>query len=207
MGDLPLTRNAVSDARQKAIRDAVRQARGIGFERSPSRVAQLTDAPAFFEFLADPKIHGPIYNLPRPLTIASVENMIARNLAAQAEGEGVLLLRFDDDGDVIGYSEFEIWPEWGAGDLGGALRQDQQGLRAGVNGAKRSFDWMFEHLGLELIVATGALDNIRTARMLDGLGLVRKGEITSQREDGSTRQSLVWEITYSEWRRTHPKES
>ena len=205
MGELPLTRNALPEAQQDAIREAVRQAQGIRFEQSPSRVARLDDAPAFFEFLADPEIHGPIYNLPRPLTVDSVRGMIARNLAAQSKGEGVLLLRFDDAGAVIGYSEFEIWPEWGAGDLGGALRQDQQGLRAGVNGAKRSFDWMFEQLGLELIVATGALDNVRTARMLDGLGLIRKGEITSRREDGSTRQSLVWEVTRDEWHRAHSK--
>lgn len=206
MGDLPLTRIAVSLARQTAIREAVRQAKGIGFEQSPSRVANLDDAEAFYEFLSDPSIHGPIYNLPRPLTVESIRAMIARNLDAQAAGEGLLLLRFDSEGGVIGYSEFEIWPEWGAGDLGGALRQDQQGRRAGVNGAERSFDWMFDELGLELIVATGALDNVRTARMLDGLGLTRKGEITSKRADGSTRQSLVWEVTRDEWRRVHPKD-
>lgn len=206
MGDLPLTRIAVSLARQTAIREAVRQAKGIGFEQSPSRVANLDDAEAFYEFLSDPSIHGPIYNLPRPLTVESIRAMIARNLDAQAAGEGLLLLRFDSEGGVIGYSEFEIWPEWGAGDLGGALRQDQQGRRAGVNGAERSFDWMFDELGLELIVATGALDNVRTARMLDGLGLTRKGEITSMRADGSTRQSLVWEVTRDEWRRVHPKD-
>ncbi len=206
MGDLPLTRIALSPARQKAIREAVRKAKGIAFEKSPSRVASLEDADAFYEFLSDPSIHAPIYNLPRPLTVESVRSMIARNIDAQAAGEGVLFLRFDADGDVIGYSEFEIWPEWGAGDLGGALRQDQQGHRAGVNGAKQSFDWMFDELELELIVATGALDNVRTARMLDGLGLARKGEITSTRADGSTRQSRVWEVTRDEWRRAHPKD-
>ncbi len=206
MGDLPLTRITLSPARQNAIREAVRKAKGIGFEQAPSRVASLDDADAFYEFLSDPSIHAPIYNLPRPLIVESVRGMIARNVQAQVAGEGLLFLRFDADGGVIGYSEFEIWPEWGAGDLGGALRQDQQGHRAGVNGAKRSFDWMFDELGLELIVATGALDNVRTARMLDGLGLSRKGEITSTRADGSTRQSRVWEVTRGDWHLLHPKD-
>ena len=30
------------------------------------------------------------------------------------------------------------------------------------------FDWLFDVLGLELICETAALDNIRTARLLDG---------------------------------------
>ncbi len=204
MGGLPLTRNRLSDARQAAIRDAVRAATGVGFDQSPSRVAKLDDAEALHAFLSDPEIHGPIYNLPRPLTVDSIRCFIARNLAAQEAGEGLLFLRFDEVGDVLGYSEFGIWPEWGAGDLGGALRRDIQGGRAGVNGARQTFDWMFEGLQLELIVATGALDNIRTARLLDGLGFKRKGEIMSECEDGSTRPSLVWEVTKAEWRQAHP---
>ncbi|MCR9078741.1 MAG: GNAT family N-acetyltransferase [Hyphomonadaceae bacterium] len=207
MGDLPLTRIALPEDRQLAIREAVRAATGIGFDNAPSRTATLDDAEALFRFLADPEIHAPIYNLPRPLTLESIRGMIQRNLDAKAEGTGMLFLRFDEAGEVLGYSEFEIWPEWGAGDLGGALRQDQQGHRAGVKGANRTFDWMFKALGLELIVATGALDNVRTARLLDRLGLVRKGEITSTREDGSTRQSLVWEVTRAQWDRARAGDS
>jgi RimJ/RimL family protein N-acetyltransferase len=66
-----------------------------------------------------------------------------------------------------------------------------------------SFAWMFDALSLELIVETAALDNIRTAKLLDHLGFVRKGEITSTRPDGTTRASLVWEITKEEWREQH----
>ncbi len=199
MSALPLTRIALSDERQAEIRDAVRKATGIAFDEAPSRLAVAEDADAFFRFLSDPAIHGPIYNLPVPLSPATVGDFIQRKLDERARGEGLLFLRFDEDGDVIGYSEFDIWPQWGAGDLGGALRPDQQGKRAGVSGAKRTFDWMFEALRLELIVATGALDNVRTARMLDGLGLERKGEITSHRPDGSTRASQVWEVSRAAW--------
>lgn len=199
MSELPLTRNRVSSIREQKIRDAVRGAAGIAFETSPSRLATPDDASALFEFLSDPAIHGPIYNLPRPLTQTSVRAFIERKLDARAAGEGLLFLRFDQDACVLGYSEFDFWPEFGAGDLGGALRQDQQGKRAGIAGAKRTFTWMFETLHLTLIVATGALDNVRTARMLDGLGLIRRGEITNQRPDGSERRSQVWEVTRDDW--------
>lgn len=199
MGDLPITRIRQSEDRQAAIRDAVRTATGIGFDRAPSRVARAADAGALFRFLSDPDIHAPIYNLPRPLTLESVAGFIERKRQQREDGLGLLLLRFDPSGDIIGYSEIDVWPQWGAGDLGGALRKDQQGKRAGVDGARQTFSWMFETLKLELLVATGALDNIRTARLLDRLGFDRKGEITSTRADGSTRQSLVWEVSRSQW--------
>ena len=199
MSDLPLTRIPLSAARQAEIRNAVREANGIAFDAAPSRLALADDADAFCRLLSDPAIHGPIYNLPVPLTRETVAAFIQRKLDERDRGEGLLFLRFDPEGEVIGYSEFDIWPEWGAGELGGALRPDQQGKRAGVTGAARSFTWMFETLRLELIVATGALDNIRTARMLDGLGFERKGEITSHRPDGGTRTSRVWEVTRAAW--------
>ena len=207
MSDLPLTRHRLSDARQDEIRAAVRQAEGIPFEDAPSRLATEADAAALFGFLSDPAIHSPIYNLPSPLTEASVRAFIARKLEARESGTGLLFLRIDEQGEIMGYSELDIWPEWGAGDLGGALRRDQQGQRAGVRGAARTFSWMFDTLRLELIVATAALDNVRTARMLDGLGFERKGEIVSQRPDGGTRPSRVWEVDRRTWQAEHPADA
>ncbi|MEL6725242.1 MAG: GNAT family N-acetyltransferase [Pseudomonadota bacterium] len=207
MSDLPITRRAVSAERQNEIRRAVRDATGIPFDEAPSRIARLSDAARFLMFLSDPAIHGPIYNLPRPLTVDTVRAFMAEKLAAQERGEGLIFLRFDPAGEILGYSEFDIWPQWGAGDLGGALRADQHGKRAGVAGAKRTFSWMFDTLKLERIVATGALDNVRTARMMDGLGLERKGQITSTRPDGSSRRSLVWEIERGDWHQRQASES
>ena len=199
MSELPLTRVLLPEARQAQIRAAVRTAQGIPFEQAPSRLATEADAAALLDFLSDPAIHAPIYNLPRPLTQDSVRGFIARKLAAREKGTGLLFLRIDPQGAVMGYSELDIWPQWGAGDLGGALRRDQQGQRAGVSGAARTFSWMFDTLHIELIFATAALDNVRTARMLDGLGFARKGEIVSHRPGGGTRPSLVWEVTRTDW--------
>ena len=63
---------------------------------------------------------------------------------------------------------------------------------------------MFDVLGLELICSTAALDNVRTARMLDGLGFTRMGEVESTRPDGSVRRSLVWEMSRAEWDAREP---
>lgn len=83
--------------------------------------------------------------------------------------------------------------------MGGALAKDSQGQGRGSAGVKLSFAWLFDVLGLELLCLTAAPDNIRTAKVLDGMNFRRMGEVTSKRLDGTTRSSFVWEFSRSEW--------
>jgi RimJ/RimL family protein N-acetyltransferase len=198
-GELPLTRNAVSPGTAAAIRAAVRAAAQMG----ESRLARLEDAGGLFALLSDPLVHAPIYTLPRPLTEASVAAFIAMHLEERAAGEGLLFVREGEDGQVMGYSDVQVWPDWGAGELGGALHPSLHGKGAGGRGAAASFAWLFEALGLDLLCETAALDNVPTQRMLDGLGFRRMGETLSTRPDGTTRASLVWEMTRAEWAAQH----
>ena len=198
-GELPLTRNAVSPGTAEAIRAEVRAATQMG----ESRLARLEDGCGLFALLSDPLVHAPIYTLPRPLTEASVSAFIAMHLEERAAGEGLLFVRAGADGQVMGYSDVQVWPEWAAGELGGALHPSLHGKGAGGRGAAASFAWMFEALGLDLLCETAALDNVPTQRMLDGLGFRRMGETLSTRPDGTTRASLVWEMTRAEWAAQH----
>ena len=198
-GELPLTRNAVSPGTAAAIRAAVRAATQMG----ESRLARLEDAGGLFALLSDPLVHAPIYTLPRPLTEASVAAFIGMHLEERAAGEGLLFVREGEDGQVMGYSDVQVWPNWGAGELGGALHPSLHGKGAGGRGAAASFAWMFEALGLDLLCETAALDNVPTQRMLDGLGFRRMGDTLSTRPDGTTRASLVWEMTRAEWAAQH----
>jgi len=203
MSDIPITRQPVSAEKAIAIRAAVAGATALPGDGGLSRLATVADAAAFHAFLEDPRIHAPIYTLPRPLTVETVRAFIADHQAQREQGTGLLFLTFDDQGRISGYSDLCLWPEWAAGELGGALHPDRQGQRRGVDGARQSFGWMFESLGCDLICETASLDNIRTAHLLDGLGFRRMGEITSQRADGTTRPSLVWEISREEWQAKH----
>ena len=198
-GELPLTRNAVSPGTAEAIRAAVRASTQMG----ESRLARLEDAGGLFALLSDPLVHAPIYTLPRPLTEASVAAFIAMHFEERAAGEGLLFVREGEGGQVMGYSDVQVWPDWGAGELGGALHPSLHGKGAGGRGAAASFAWMFEALGLDLLCETAALDNVPTQRMLDGLGFRRMGETLSTRPDGTTRASLVWEMTLAEWAARH----
>jgi RimJ/RimL family protein N-acetyltransferase len=67
----------------------------------------------------------------------------------------------------------------------------------------RSIAWMFEVLKVRLIGLTAALDNVRSAKAIDGAGFKRMGEVESLKPDGATRRSLYWELTRDEWVRRH----
>lgn len=165
-----------------------------------ARVAQPEDADVFHAFLSDPAVHAPIYTLPRPLTTASVRQFIEKHLTQQRAGEGVLFLCFDDAGNVISYNNIGVWPQWAAGKMGGAVHPERQGTGSGTRGAAVGFGWMFEALDLDVICETAAPDNVRSAHLLDRLGFYRMGQVTSYRDDGTSRPSLVWEMTRSSWR-------
>tara|TARA_R110000744_G_scaffold199952_1_gene319061 strand:+ start:240 stop:860 length:621 start_codon:yes stop_codon:yes gene_type:complete len=201
---IPVTRMDVAASRIAAIREAVRATTHLGGGPEASRLAQAADAPGFLVFLSDPAVHAPIYSLPRPLTEANVLAFIEDHLAQREAGEGLLFVRDDGEGTILGYSDIQVWPEWAAGELGGALHPSQHRQGRGTRGAAESFTWMFDSLRLDLICETASLENTATQRMLDGLGFARKGEVESTRPDGTTRASLVWEITRDDWFRLHP---
>ena len=196
---IPVTRIEVPMSRINAIRDAVRSVTHLGEGPDASRLARVEDASALLAFLSDPAVHAPIYTLPRPLTEASVEAFITDHLAEQADGEGLLFVREDGDGAIVGYSDIQVWPHWAAGELGGALHPSLHHKGRGTAGAAMSFSWMFRALHLDLICETASPENVPTHRLLDGLGFERQGEVTSVRPDGTTRASLVWEATRADW--------
>lgn len=200
-GELPITRISASPEKAEAIRCAVRLATRLG----DSRLARMEDAGGLFALLSDPAVHAPIYTLPRPLTGRSVEDFIETHILEREAGIGLLFVREREDGRVMGYSDVQVWPEFAAGELGGALHPSLHGQGSGARGAAASFAWMFEGLGLDLLCETAALDNVATQRLLDGLGFARKGEVTSTRSDGTSRASLVWEITRADWDARHGK--
>lgn len=196
---LPLTRNAAAPETAEAIRAAVRAAVQMG----DSRLARAEDAAALYALLSDPLVFAPIYTLPRPMTEESVAAFIEMHMAERQAGMGLLFVREGEGGQIMGYSDVQVWPEWAAGELGGALHPSLQGRGSGGRGAAISFAWMFETLKLDLLCETAALNNTPTQRLLDGLGFRRMGEVTSVRPDGSTRASLVWEMTRAEWATQH----
>ena len=192
----PKTVLTATPEEEAAIRDAVRRARG-------RTVAGPEHVDGLFALLADPRVSDPIYDLERPITRESVARWVADSEALRQEGRCILNANLDEACAVTGYARFTVWPERSSAELVGARRADLQNTGGGREGVARSIAWMFGELGVRLIGLTAALDNVRSAKAIDGAGFRRMGEVESVRPDGSVRRSLYWELTRDEWVRRH----
>ena len=203
MSDPPVTVIRAPPGEEADIRRRVREVDPASL--GPDRViAVCGHAASLARMLADPRVSDPIYDLPRPITEASVQAWIEATADQQARGEAVLILSLDEDGEVAGYSRFSVWPDRSSAEIAGATRADRQNRGQGTTGAARSFGWMFEVLGVRLVGLTAALDNVRSARVIEAAGFRPMGERDSRRPDGTLRRSLYWEMTIDEWRDAHP---
>jgi RimJ/RimL family protein N-acetyltransferase len=198
----PKTVIHVSDEEAEAIRDRVRRAdpASLGMGRAH---AEMKHVPGLVELLSDERVAGPIYDLPRPITADSVTRWVAEGQAQRLAGEGLLFVTLDENGKVSGYSHIQVWPERASAELAGAIRADLQGHGQGSAGMARSFGWIFETLGVQLMCLTAALDNVRSQKGIDAAGFVRMGEREVVKADGTTRRSVYWEMTADDWRRRH----
>lgn len=184
---------------EAAIREAVRAA-DPGQIRDNRRLATARHVEGLVQLLSDPLVSDPLYGIPRPITEASIAHWVADYEERRERGEGVLIVTTDfGEHGVIAYSQITVWPDRASGETAGALSSDMQGLGGGGSGAMRTFGWMYGVLGIRLIGLTAALDNVRSAKLIDRAGFKRMGERDSVRPDGTVRRSLYWEQTREEW--------
>lgn len=202
MSDAPQTRLDVSADEAAAIRGAVRNA-DVALLGPGYRLVYSGDVPGLIALLSDPAVSDAIYDLPRPFSTETISAWIETALVRQQSGEAVLAVMVDDAGVLSGYSYFSVWPDRSAAEIGGAHRADAQNKGIGKAGAARSFGWMFGHLGVRLIGVTAALDNVRSARVIEAAGFREMGQRQSNKPDGTTRQSRYWEMTSDEWGKLH----
>lgn len=198
----PKTVLEVSDEEAEAIRQAVRTADVTTLGERRAR-AELKHVPGLVALLADERVSGPIYDLPRPIDADSVTRWVTEAQAQALAGEALLIVTLDQAGEVAGYSRITVWPDRSAAELAGAMRADLQNQGQGGKGMAHSFGWIFETLGVRLMCLTAALDNIRVQKGIDAAGFVRMGERDAVRPDGTIRRSIYWEMTRDAWRMRH----
>jgi len=189
---------------EAAIRAAV-QASDPSVIAPNRRLATRRHVEGLIQLLSDPLVSDPLYGVPRPFTEANIAHWVDDFIERRARGEGVLIVTTDfGDQGVVAYSQITIWPERASGETAGALSADIQSLGSGGSGAMRVFGWMYDVLGVRLIGLTAALDNVRSAKLIDRAGFQRKGERDVVKSDGRIRRSLYWEQTREEWHSHEP---
>lgn len=201
----PITVLTATPEEADAIRRAVREA-DPAWLGPLSQIAGPEHVDSLTVLLSDPAVSGPIYDLPRPISRASIADWVEQSLKLRKSGDALLLVTLDEAGAVAGYSRFSVWPDRSSAEIAGARRADQQNSGQGSAGAARSFGFMFEVLGVRLVGLTAAIDNVRSARVIEAAGFRPMGERLSRAPDGTERRSRYWEMTREDWltlRRPH----
>lgn len=198
--ELPATRRSAPPAEQRRLRRYIQQTEEIIGWIPDVRVARLSDTPALTRLFADHDVGPWIYTMPQPITEETVRSFILRHLHEREEGDGVLFIAFDADGEAAAYFDVELWAQWGACKFGGAVKPQRQGKGYGGATTLAAVDWCFSRLGVERICETTGLDNRRSIRLLSRIGFQEVGRTMSRRPDGSARPSIVWELERSAWK-------
>lgn len=162
-----------------------------------SRLATIEDAPTILVLLSDERVSGDVYTLPRPFSLESINTWIKDHEAQARQGEGLLMIVEDEHGKIVTLTDFQFWPQYAACEFGGVIAAHLQSRHIGTKGIKELCDWVFAELSVQLLVMTASAENIRTHKLLGGLGFKPMGEMDSVRPDGTVRRSLYWELENS----------
>lgn len=196
MSSIPLTRIAAGREKVQRILDGVSNAQNLS---GLARLAGPADVDILTELLSDANISQAIYTLPAEINRDTVAAFIDQHLQERERGLGLLMISVGENGRATAYHDIQFWPQWAACELGGGMRTDNQNSGQGGAGALTAFTWLFDVIGVDLICETAALENVRTARLLERIGFKSMGEIESQLPGGGTRPSKYWELSKDDW--------
>jgi RimJ/RimL family protein N-acetyltransferase len=170
----------------------------------PYRAADLDDLqryatrPAFYRFLPIPA-----------QTPATVRAFLAAQLAWQAEanvGSYSFAIELKATGAAIGGVRIDLRiPAHDAGDFGYALDAEHQGRGYATEAVARVVDFGFQTLRMHRLWATPDVENERSCRLLERLGLRREGLLRAEMNlRGQWRDTYLYAILAEEWRACPP---
>lgn len=200
MAQPPDTVLTASPKEAARICDAVRAVTAVKTPYGVYRPVTAGDVDALFHLLADPRVSGPLYTVPTPVTRAWVAAWIDEHHDEASKGAGLLMLSRDENHVPTGFVDLQVWPERASAEFGGGLSPDLQSASLGSRGAAQLFNWLFRDIGIRLIAMTNSLDNTRTEKLLTHLGFTRLKDRTCIAIDGAKRPSMYWELRCEDWR-------
>jgi ribosomal-protein-alanine N-acetyltransferase len=112
-----------------------------------------------------------------------------------------------DTGRVVGSFDLRVVSAGHrVGETGYVLARSEWGTGTNVEAGRLVIEHAFEHFGLNRIQATCNVENRRSYRTLEKLGMTREGTLREYRiEKGVPRDKYMYAILASEWRRDRPK--
>jgi ribosomal-protein-alanine N-acetyltransferase len=145
-------------------------------ERLILRAPRITDAPAFFaSYTQDPEVARFMTWRPHP-DVQETRAFLQRCVEVWSDGTGfpwVIALR--ETGAVIGIAEIRVRGH--LGELGYALARRAWGQGYMFEALRPIVAWAFDQPSIFRVWATCDVDNTRSARVLERLGMQREGRL------------------------------
>lgn len=167
--------------------------------RLVARRLTIADDELLFEALKNPRVHSWIGPLEKPFTLSSARRWLASRIERMEREEGInCAVIYRDSGTLMGFVGAALKPETGGMTVGGAGSEVYWGKGfAEEMGFALVID-LFS-AGINPIMATTALDNYSSERLLRAFNFEEVGEVISDTPDGP-RPSRLFRLTEQAFR-------
>ena len=176
-------------------------------ERVLLREFRLQDVEDVFAYASDPEVAQHMEWAPHRDTDATRAFLTTCIDAYERRIWYPLALERRETGRVVGSFDMRIVSAGHrVGEIGYVLAQSQWGQGVNLEANRLLLAFGFDDIGLNRIQCTCNVENRRSYRTLEKLGLSREGTLREYRiEKGVARDKYMYAILASEWRRDHPR--
>ena len=172
-------------------------------ERLILRRFRLTDVDDVLAYANDEEWQRYLLPLPYPYERVHAEQFVAESFLSDWKSKTVFAIVLDDV--VIGGINLRIHKSDQIAEMGYSISRKHWGNGYGTEAARAVVDWAFEALCLFKVSSEANVDNRRSWRVMERIGMTREGIHRSQRPDGrdsNARQDMAYYgILREEWER------
>lgn len=183
---------------QTAARQWVQGFTTLETPRLVARPVRADDDRLLYAALDNPRVHRLIAGFPQPFDLSSVRRWLAERLARMERGDGMYGLVFYKDSEtLVGYFGMMVADD-GAAEIAGAIDE----LYWGKGFAEEFGFGLVSDLfaaGAPSIIATTALDNVASMRVLQVMNFQQEGQKDITTASG-TRSSWLFRLTPEAWK-------
>ena len=172
-------------------------------ERLILRRFRLTDVDDVLAYANDEEWQRYLLPLPYPYERVHAEQFVAESFLSDWKSKTVFAIVLDDA--VIGSISLSVGRESQVGSIGYAIARKHWGNDYGTEAARAVVDWAFEEFRLAKVSTEANVENRRSWRLMERIGMTREGIHRSQIPDGcdsNGRQDMAcYGILREEWER------
>lgn len=158
------------------------------------RLLGPNDAGALFAILTDPQVSGMLSFAAQPYTLRQAEERCSRGWTAAHDGRALVLGVHDAATRLVGSCGIHALPDHGMAEIGYFFAHDCWGRGYAAEILTMIVAMTRRELRLRELIATTALDNRASQRVLERAGFRRQKEMASLLPQGGVRPSYMYAL-------------